>query len=190
MTEIVLFHHAQGLTSGVHAFADQLRTAGHSVSVPDLYDGATFADLQLGVDHAEEIGFEEIIDRGVAAADQLPAGGVVMGFSLGALPAQKLAQTRAGVAAAVLYAGGVSSATFGTSWPAAVALQIHQSEHDDDWTELDVNQALVAEAADGELFLYPGAGHLISDNSLPSYEPANAELILQRVLAFLRRLSD
>ena len=40
------------------------------------------------------VGFGEIIERGVRAADALPDGLVYAGFSLGVLPAQKLAQTR------------------------------------------------------------------------------------------------
>jgi dienelactone hydrolase len=43
MTELILFHHAQGLTDGVRAFADELRAAGHDVHTPDLYEGMTFA---------------------------------------------------------------------------------------------------------------------------------------------------
>lgn len=39
MAEVVLFHHAQGLTPGVVAFADELRRAGHTVHTPDLLDG-------------------------------------------------------------------------------------------------------------------------------------------------------
>ena len=42
MTEILLFHHAQGQTPGFLAFADELRVAGHAVHAPDLYDGRTF----------------------------------------------------------------------------------------------------------------------------------------------------
>lgn len=53
MAEILLFHHAQGRTPGVRAFAETLRAAGHAVHVPDLYDGATFDDLDAGVVHAE-----------------------------------------------------------------------------------------------------------------------------------------
>jgi hypothetical protein len=37
MTGLILFHHAQGLTDGVRAFADELRAAGHVVHV---YPGA------------------------------------------------------------------------------------------------------------------------------------------------------
>jgi len=35
MAEVVLFHHAQGLTQGVVAFADELCRAGHTVHTPD-----------------------------------------------------------------------------------------------------------------------------------------------------------
>ncbi len=49
MTEIVLFHHAQGLTPGIDAFADELRRAGHTVHTPDLYDGHTFDTLEEGL---------------------------------------------------------------------------------------------------------------------------------------------
>ena len=48
MAEVLLFHHAQGLTAGVRSFADELRSAGHVVHTPDLYEGATFADLDGG----------------------------------------------------------------------------------------------------------------------------------------------
>src|SRR3954469_21188698 len=65
MTDVLLCHHAQGLTDGVHALADDLRAAGHTVHLPDLYDGRTFDDLEEGVGHAEqEIGFDAIVARG------------------------------------------------------------------------------------------------------------------------------
>jgi dienelactone hydrolase len=53
MAEILLFHHALGLTAGVRAFAGRLRAAGHGVHLPDLYDGRTFTRLDEGVGHAE-----------------------------------------------------------------------------------------------------------------------------------------
>ena len=45
MAELLLFHHAQGLTAGCLSFADELRAAGHVVHAPDLYDGKTFTKL-------------------------------------------------------------------------------------------------------------------------------------------------
>ena len=74
MTEVLLFHHAQGLTPGVAAFAEELRAAGHTVHTPDLFDGKTFPTVAEGVAHAREIGFENLIDKGVKEAEGLPAG--------------------------------------------------------------------------------------------------------------------
>lgn len=96
MTEVVLFHHAQGLTPGIVAFADELRRAGHTVHTPDLFTGRTFDTVEEGVGHVEEIGFGEVIERGARAVDGLPGELVYAGFSLGVLPAQSLAQTRPG----------------------------------------------------------------------------------------------
>ena len=73
MAEILLFHHAQGQTDGFHAFADELRAAGHTVHTPDLYDGRTFASLDDGVGNAKEVGFGTILERGEQAAAGLPA---------------------------------------------------------------------------------------------------------------------
>ena len=47
------------------------RKAGHTVRAPDLYGGRTFATLDEGVAYAEQVGFGEIIERGVRAASGL-----------------------------------------------------------------------------------------------------------------------
>ena len=190
MTTVLLFHHAQGLTDGVRWFADELRAAGHDVTVPDLYDGATFPTLDEGVAHAGKIGFGEIVARGTAAAADLPGGAVVAGFSLGVMPAQKIAQTRPGIRGAILLHGAIPAAEFGEAWPAHVALQLHLSA-DDPWAEEDMPAAkeLAAAATDGTLYIYPGSGHLIADNSLPGFEPESAALILSRAKEFLARLA-
>jgi dienelactone hydrolase len=183
---ILLFHHALGLTTGVTALADRLREAGHEVTTPDLYDGATFGSLDDGVAHAEELGMETIIGRGVAAADGLPANVVYAGASLGVLPAQTLAQTRTGALGALLYHEGVAAEYFGAPWPQDVALQVHVSEQDP-WCELDVTRALVDEATDGELFLYPGSAHLFTDASSDEYDARATDLVVARSLRFLSR---
>jgi dienelactone hydrolase len=188
MTEVLLFHHAQGQTAGFHAFADELRRAGHTVHTPDLYDGRTFATLDEGVAYAEEVGFGEILERGVRAADELPSALVYAGFSLGVLPAQKLAQTRAGARGALLFYSCVPTSEFGTSWPADVPVQIHGMDADPIFVgegDLDAARALVASAEHAELFLYPGDQHYFADSSLPSYDESAATLLEQRVLAFL-----
>ncbi len=191
MAEVVLFHHAQGLTPGVAAFADELRRAGHTVHAPDLYDGRTFATLEEGLAYAQEIGFDEVTERGVQAAEALPAELVYAGFSLGLGPAQRLAQTRPGARGALLFYACLPVSEFGPSWPAGVPVQIHAMESDpefDNGWDLPAARALVEEAEDGELFLYPGDQHLFADSSLPSYDADAAALLGQRVLNFLDRI--
>jgi dienelactone hydrolase len=187
MTEILLFHHAQGQTQGFLAFADELRAAGHVVHAPDLYDGKTFTDLNEGVGYAQEVGFGTIGERGRLAADGLPNELVYAGFSLGAMPAQMLAQTRPGSRGALLFHAAFPASAFGGSWPPGVPLQIHMME-DDEWAAEDLPAAReLAESVEGaELFLYPGDRHLFADNSLPDYDESAATLLKQRVLAFLK----
>lgn len=184
---LLLFHHAQGQTTGFRAFADELREAGHTVHTPDLYDGNTFRDLKDGVAYAEQTGFPEIIRRGSAAATELPADIVYAGFSLGVLPAQSLAQTRAGARGAILFHACMPTSEFGSSWP-GVPLQIHMMDADK-WTEEDrpAAEALVKEVQGAELFLYPGSGHLFADSSLDDYNEEAARLLKERTLAFLHR---
>ena len=72
-------------------------------------------------------------------------------------------------------------------------MQIHAMESDpefDNGWDLPAAHALVEEAGDGELFLYPGGQHLFADSSLSSYDADAAELLNRRVLAFLDRIND
>jgi dienelactone hydrolase len=187
MAEVVLFHHAQGLTSGVVAFADELRRVGHTVHTPDLFEGRTFDTLEEGMSFVEEIGFEQVLDRGVRAAQELPAEVVYAGFSLGEVAAQKLAQTRPGARGALLFYSCVPTSAFG-SWPDGVPVQIHGMDADPifvDEGDIDAARALVEEAEDAELFLYPGDQHYFADSSLPSYDRDAATLLTERVLSFL-----
>jgi dienelactone hydrolase len=113
---------------------------------------------------------------------------VYVGFSLGVLPAQKLAQTRPGASGAVLCYSCVPVAEFG-SWPDGVPVQVHGMDADPIFVgegDIDAARALVAEADDGELFLYPGDQHYFADSSLFSYDAGAAALLIQRMLDFLR----
>jgi dienelactone hydrolase len=188
LAEVLLFHHALGLTPGCLAFADDLRAAGHTVHAPDLYDGKTFNELEAGVAHAEKIGFGNVIERGRVAAEALPHELVYVGFSLGVMPAQMLAQTRAGATGALLLHGAVPLAEFGGRWPERVPLQMHTME-DDDWGDVAVARDLARAIKGAELFLYPGDRHLFSDRSWSDYDEPAAALLKQRVLSFLDRLS-
>ncbi|HEX5113833.1 MAG TPA: dienelactone hydrolase family protein [Pseudonocardiaceae bacterium] len=157
---------------------------------PDLYDGQTFDTMADARVHRDEIGFAELIQRAVRAVDGLPAEPVYAGFSLGVLPAQYLAQTRAGARGALLFESFVPVTEFGDGWPAGLPVQVHGMDADPLFTgegDLDEARALVDSTPGAELFLYPGDRHLFADNSLPSYDAAAAALLERRVLEFLDR---
>jgi len=189
MAEILLFHHALGLTPGMAGFAEALRSGGHHVETPDLFDGLVFDNVEAGVAHAESIGFEQLADRGAAVAEPRTGPFVVAGFSLGVLPAQRLAQQHPGVVGALLYHSAVPLSFFGGSWPLTVPAQIHIGT-DDPFAADD--EAAVAElvASGAELHHYPTAKHLIADSSSSDYEPAMAGQLLVRSLEFLADLPD
>ena len=193
MAEILLFHHVEGLTPGVRAFADELRAAGHTVHTPDLFDGRTFPSIDDGMAYAREVSFDALLDRGVAEAEELGADLVYAGFSMGVMPAQKLAQTRAGARGAVLIDGCVAVSEFGDAWPESVPVQIHgmasdpffAGEGDKEETDLAAARQLVASADQAELFLYAGNVHLFADSSLPTHDEGATQVMTSRVLAFL-----
>lgn len=186
MANVLLFHHAQGLTAGCLSFADDLRAAGHVVHTPDLYDGNIFTDIDEGVGYARKTGLGTILERGQRAAEGLPSALVYAGFSLGVMSAQKLAQTLPGAKGALLLSGCLPASEFGT-WPQRVPAQIHMMDKDK-WVEegdLDAARELAGSVEGVELFLYPGDRHLFADNSLPDYDESPAKLLKQRVLRFL-----
>lgn len=193
MAEVVVFHHALGLTPGVRAFADRLSRAGHRVHVPDLYEGRLFGTLEEGTAHAQEIGIGTVIERGAAAAEGAASAPVCVGISLGVLPTQKYAQTAPGVRGAVLLEACVPPSEFGTGWPRGVPVQIHGMDADPFFAgegDVEAARALAEEAPDAEVFLYPGDRHLFTDSGLTSYAPKAAEQVTRRVLAFLARIDD
>lgn len=187
MAHVLLFHHAQGLTPGLRAFADELRAGGHEVTTPDLYDGRTFATVDEGVEHARSLGFGRLLEAGIAAANELPPDLVYVGFSLGCMPAQSLAQRRPGARGCVLLHGAAPLEEFGGAWPDGVPAQIHIAE-DDPWEDLATVRD-VASQSGAELFVYDGDAHLFTDPSVPDHRPAAAHLATERVLTFLGSLA-
>ncbi|HST25328.1 MAG TPA: dienelactone hydrolase family protein [Gaiellaceae bacterium] len=185
MTEVVLYHHVQGLTEGVRAFADELRQAGHTVQTPDLFGGRTFDTLEAGMAFAREAGFGALAERGVAAADGVGRA-VYAGFSFGVMPAQQLAQTRPDARGALLMYSCLPVSEFGSAWPDGVPVQVHGKEADPFFEEdLEAAHELVGSPDRAELFLYPGEEHLFADSSLPAYDAAATALLAERVLTFL-----
>lgn len=193
MTEVLLFHHAQGLTSGIRAFADDLRAGGHIVHTPDLFDGRIFPSVEEGLAHIEQIGFGDLRKRGVRIADGLPFDLVYAGFSFGVLPAQQLAQTRAKARGALLFHSclPVSGEWAFGPWPESVPVQIHGMDNDPIFIgegDVDAAREIVEKAMDARLFLYPGDQHYFADSSLPSFDAKATKLLTSRVLEFLDRV--
>ena len=193
MADVLLFHHAQGLTPGIHAFADDLRAAGHTVHTPDLFEGQTFGSIDEGMAYIKSIGFDEARARGVKVADAYPNELVYAGMSFGEAIAQELAQTRPGARGALLFYSAIPVTgewAFGP-WPDGVPVQIHGMDNDPIFVgegDIEAAREIVEKAEDGELFLYPGDQHYFSDSSLPSYDAEATALLTKRVLEFLARV--
>ncbi|MFF3667840.1 dienelactone hydrolase family protein [Microtetraspora malaysiensis] len=192
MTEIVLFHSAQGLRPGVSAAADILRSAGHTVRTPDYYGGEIFDDIAGGLRKRDALGFAEIERRvrEIGAGIREPV--VFAGFSLGAYAAQLLAATHPAARGAVLLHGGVTAdeVTSGP-WPSTVPVQVHYMERDPwiDAAEIaELNRAVTAAGAHFEAHVYPGETHLFTDPDLPGYDPDAAALAWKRVIDFVKSL--
>ena len=191
MTDVVLYHHVQGLTAGVRSFADELRQTGLTVETPDLFDGRTFGTIEEGMAFAREVGFGALAERGVGAAENLAPDCVYAGFSFGVMPAQQLAQTRPGARGALLMYSCLPVSEFGEAWPEGVPVQVHGKEADPFFLEdLEAARALVDSTQRADLFLYPGEQHLFADSSLPDYDAAAAALLTERVLAFLASVTQ
>ena len=193
MTDVLLFHHIQGLTPGVVAFADELRAAGHTVHTPDLYGGRTFDSIQEGAAFSRGDGAPDLDALADEAAAALPGSLVYAGISSGVMQAQRLAQTRPGASGAVLLEACIplSGEWAIGPWPDGVPVQIHGKDDDEFFAhegDLDAARELVAAVPDGELFTYPGPEHLFEDSSLASYDAEATALLKERVLAFLARI--
>lgn len=191
MAEMVLFHHVQGLTAGVIRLGDALRAGGHVVHTPDFFDGATFGSIEEGFAAVRARGEGAVDAWADAVAAGLPSHVVYAGISLGVMPAQRLAQTRPGSAGALLLEACAPASAFGDGWPPDVPVQVHGMQHDPFFGlegDIDAARELVAEAADGELFVYPGGVHLFTDSSLATHDDAATAQVVERALAFLSRV--
>jgi dienelactone hydrolase len=195
MTEVVLFHHVQGLTEGVLAFADGLRSGGHIVHAPDLFDGELPPTIEDGVAHVKTVGAATLSERAARSLDGLPEALVYAGFSWGAATAQEFAQTRDGAVGALLYEAclPITGEWAVGPWPDGVAVQIHGMEQDPFFGlegDLDAARALVETVGPerAALFVYPGDRHLFTDSSLPAYDAEATAQVLQRSREFLDRL--
>ena len=155
MADVVLFHSIRGLRPAEHAAAERMRAAGHSVIVPDLFDGRATDSVDEGFALEAEIGWERICERAEAAVAGLPPATVLAGVSMGAGVVGHLWPQRPQTAGVLLLHG----VTELPPAPRAIPLQVHLAEPDEyeteDWVEAVVQAAAEAGIA-AEVFRYPG----------------------------------
>jgi len=184
IAEIILFHHAQGLTEGLRDMAERLSAAGHTVHTPDIYSGAVFGRLDEGLEFASRIGHDAIEEVARRAARKHPHVNTVIGFSLGAFPAQLLAQEWKKIDSLVLVAGGLPPRDLGGDWRFSVRLSVHAADPDD-WIPTGSLETLLRHARAPHVHRYPGLGHMFVDPSSPDYDADAADLFEERLLAWL-----
>lgn len=189
MAEILLFHHAHGLTEGLDALAERLRAQGHVVHTPDSYAGETFTRLDDGIAHAQRIGHDAIEEVARRAARMHRTADVTIGFSLGVFPAQLLAQELRRVRACALVGGAIPPESLGGDWRHEVALQVHVADPDE-WVEAGDVEALVRHAPGAEVHRYRGRRHMFVDPSCADYDADAADAFEERLSDWLARVAS
>ena len=184
-----MFHHSLGLTDGLLAFADRLRADGHVVHAPDLYAGNRFTDVDEGVAFAQSIGHDALEEAAHLLARRHRGADVLVGFSLGTMPAQLLAQDRRRMRACMLVGGALPPAALGGVWRHEVALQIHVADPDE-YVEPPEIDALLYHAPHARLYRYPDKGHLFMDPSVADYDADAADRFEERATAWLVELDE
>jgi dienelactone hydrolase len=187
--EVVVYHSAYGLRPAVIDFADKLRMAGHTVHTPDLYDGEVFSDRNDAVRKIQELGFDKLLERAVAAVERLPHTLVYAGFSNGGACAELVAATRPRARGAVLMHAPLMVRDLGWKvWPSNVHVQVHFADKDPIRNQAVIDTLAVKVRQSGsnfEQFDYDAQGHLFVDPAFPAYDASAAELMTTRVLDFL-----
>ena len=188
MAQIILFHHALGLTDGVRALAEQIAAGGHQVHTPDLFDGAVFATPQDGLAHVETLGgFDRIAMEGMRVAAQFPQASVVAGISMGVVPARKAAQTVPAFRACIDMSGFLPLNAYAPLWQPHTALQVHLASRDPWVAQEDLPLARSLAATDEHpdsptvLFEYDTEEHLFMDSSVAGHDPALTEAMVRRI---------
>jgi dienelactone hydrolase len=191
MAEVVLFHSGYGLRPAVLDWAERLRSAGHRVHTPDLYNGRSFDTLDEATAARDAIGVPELMRRADAAVADLPERVVYAGFSMGAGVAEYLAVSRPGATGLILMHGALPLESMGAaSWPGPVDLQMHYADADplvDAGVVATLAEAARAAGATVDVRIYRGHGHLFADAQLPDYDDEAAARMLQASLEFLDR---
>ena len=183
---ILLLHSAYGLRPAVREAEARLQSAGHTVLAPDLYDGATADTLERALALRDGIGREALLSRALAAAEESNPE-ALMGFSLGASLAQRVAVRRGSPSCLVLFHGVAELAE--KAMP-GLRIQAHVAEGD----PFEPDDELAAwrtsferHGAEVDLRRYAGGGHLFTDAGLPDFHAGSAAVAWDATLHFLAR---
>ena len=189
---MVLFHSVYGLRPAVNEAADRIRSWGHTVHAPDLYEGAVFGSREEGRQHARELGNRLLLDRAGLAVASLADRVVYAGFSMGAAIAEMMVLGRPGATGALLFSGAMAVAEAEAGpWPTGVPAQVHYGADDPLVSEEAVEalrQDVVASGGVFNAYAYPVAGHLFADPGLADYDEASAEAMWLEVERYLAGL--
>jgi carboxymethylenebutenolidase len=192
---VLVLHAWWGLTSIFTDVADRLAAAGFVALAPDLYrDGATadtIAEAEALRDH-HDAASDEVAGIVRAAAAQLRAlpqttGDRLgtIGFSLGAWWALQLSQWRPNDIGAVVTVYGTDDGDYSAARAAYLG---HFAENDEyeslEWVRA-LEERIRAAGREVTFHVYPGTGHWFVEPNRPDvYDPAAAELVWERTLAF------
>lgn len=188
MASVLLFHSVLGRRNVEIEAAARLRDEGHQVWAPDLFDGRSAETVPAGCELMAEIGWDTIRQRARAAIAATPDVAVLAGFSMGAGVVSSLWAERPDVRGILLF-HGLAKIPHGVD--PATPLQIHVADPDE-FAPPDqlaaLRQRAAQEGLQPEVFLYPGAGHFFTDESLPDFDAIAAQQAWDRATAFLNAL--
>ena len=194
---VLVLHAWWGLTSVFTDACDRLAGNGYTTLAPSLYAGdATTASIDeaqalAAASNRDPDAVAAIVNAAVdALIDGQPAGDrniAVIGFSLGAYWALHLSQVRPDDVSAVVTVYGTDDGDYSTARAAYLG---HFAENDD-FEPLESVHELEARirgaGREATFHIYPNAGHwFVEPNRPDAYDPAAAELVWSRTLAFLR----
>ena len=188
MATVLLLHAVRGLQDYERAAAERLRAAGHAVVLPDLFDGAGAATLEEGMALKERVGWEAAVARAEQPPRPFRPTAVLGGFSWGAAVAAEICGPAAPRPPASCFC--TESVVDPADRAARDPVQLHLAEPDpfeEEWVTWLARHSGGAGLAP-QLWRYPGAGHLFTDEAIEDHDPAAAALLWSRARDFLANL--
>jgi carboxymethylenebutenolidase len=187
---IVVIQEIFGVTRHIRAVADQYAAAGYLAIAPALFDrvergvDVPYTDMAKGFGYMQATKDHEVMLDVQAAIDRVRAAGKVgvVGYCWGGTVAY-LSAARLNVDAAVAYYGGGISRH--TAEKPRVPVMFHFGEKDTHIPLSAVDQ--IKSAYPQGIYHIYAADHGFNCTDRASFEPASAELALERSLEFLRR---